>query len=72
MRATLRRRATGLLCGALLVLSWTSFPGAPTAVPVGAQPAAGKRPLSYDIYDAWRSIQGTTLSRDGAVAGVCD
>ncbi len=65
MRATLRRRATRLLCGALLVLSWTSFPGAPAAVPLGAQPAAGKRPLSYDTYDAWWSIQGTTLSRDG-------
>jgi dipeptidyl aminopeptidase/acylaminoacyl peptidase len=27
--------------------------------------AGGKRPLSYDAYDAWWSIQGTTLSRDG-------
>jgi dipeptidyl aminopeptidase/acylaminoacyl peptidase len=27
--------------------------------------AAGKRPLSYDAYDGWRSIQGTQLSRDG-------
>ena len=26
---------------------------------------AGKKPLSYDVYDAWWSIQGTTLSRDG-------
>src|SRR5262249_40067168 len=24
-----------------------------------------KKPLSYDAYDAWWSIQGTTLSRDG-------
>ena len=32
----------------------------------GAQSApSGKRPLSYDTYDAWWSIQGTTLSRDG-------
>jgi len=28
-------------------------------------PAAGKRPISYDVYDAWWSIQGTRLSRDG-------
>jgi dienelactone hydrolase len=26
---------------------------------------AAKRPLSYDAYDGWRSIQGTELSRDG-------
>ena len=26
---------------------------------------AGKRPLTYDVYDTWKSIQGTTLSRDG-------
>jgi hypothetical protein len=24
-----------------------------------------KRPLSYDVYDGWRSIQNTQLSRDG-------
>jgi dipeptidyl aminopeptidase/acylaminoacyl peptidase len=29
-------------------------------------PAAGtKKPVSYDAYDGWRSIQGTQLSRDG-------
>jgi dipeptidyl aminopeptidase/acylaminoacyl peptidase len=33
---------------------------------VEAQSAmAGKKALSYDAYDAWWSIQGTTLSRDG-------
>jgi acetyl esterase/lipase len=26
---------------------------------------AGKRPISYDAYDGWRSIQGAQLSRDG-------
>jgi dienelactone hydrolase len=25
-----------------------------------------KRPISYDAYDGWRSIQGTKISRDGA------
>ena len=27
--------------------------------------SAGKRALTYDMFDAWWSIQGTTLSRDG-------
>jgi dienelactone hydrolase len=27
--------------------------------------AATKKPIAYDVYDGWRSIQGTTLSRDG-------
>jgi dipeptidyl aminopeptidase/acylaminoacyl peptidase len=26
---------------------------------------AAKKPISYDAYDGWRSIQGTQLSRDG-------
>lgn len=41
-------------------------PVAPTAVAaaVAAQTAA-PRPLTYDVYANWRSIQGTQLSRDG-------
>ena len=35
-----------------------------------ARSGGGKRPLTYDVYDAWKSIQGTTLSRDGRVAGL--
>lgn len=31
----------------------------------GLAPAA-KKPLSYDAYDGWRSIQGTQLARDGS------
>ena len=27
--------------------------------------AAAKKPLSYDAYDGWRTIQGTQLTRDG-------
>ena len=27
--------------------------------------AAAKKPVSYDAYNAWRSIQGTQISRDG-------
>jgi hypothetical protein len=29
------------------------------------QAATGKNPVSYDVYDSRRSIQGTQLSRDG-------
>jgi hypothetical protein len=55
----LQRRGVTLLCSAVLVLSWASWP-------IDAQSQAGaKRPLAYDAYDAWWSIQGTTLSRDG-------
>ena len=31
----------------------------------GGASAGTKKPLSYDAYDGWRSIQGTQLSRDG-------
>src|SRR4051812_24432893 len=27
--------------------------------------AADKKPITHDVYDSWRSIQGTQLSRDG-------
>jgi dipeptidyl aminopeptidase/acylaminoacyl peptidase len=36
----------------------------PLAVATGAAVGA-KKPLSYDAYDGWRSVQGTELSRDG-------
>lgn len=33
-----------------------------------ASPAAevAKKPITYDVYDKWKSIQGTRLSRDGS------
>lgn len=31
---------------------------------VAAQTQA-KKPISYDAYDSWMSIQGTKISRDG-------
>src|SRR5512132_2151381 len=31
-----------------------------------APASSSKRPVGYDVYDSWRSIQGTVLSRDGA------
>src|SRR5207344_1245365 len=30
-----------------------------------AQPAAAKKPITHDVYDSWKSIQGTKLSTDG-------
>jgi hypothetical protein len=27
--------------------------------------AAVKKPITHDVYDSWKSIQGTKLSRDG-------
>jgi hypothetical protein len=28
-------------------------------------PQSAKKPMTYDIYDSWRSIRGTQVSRDG-------
>jgi len=45
-----------LIASALLTLQWA----------LGAQsPATGKRPITYDAMDSWRSIAGTRLSDDG-------
>jgi dipeptidyl aminopeptidase/acylaminoacyl peptidase len=30
-----------------------------------AQPAPHKKPITHDVYDGWRTIQGTKISRDG-------
>jgi dipeptidyl aminopeptidase/acylaminoacyl peptidase len=54
-----QRNASALVGSLLLVFSCAMWPTA------AQTPAAGKRPLTYDVYDAWWSIQGTTLSRDG-------
>ena len=52
----LQRRSVG--CGMVfgLVLA---------ALSIDVTGQAGKRPLTYDVYDAWKTIQGTTVSRDG-------
>ncbi len=48
----------------LVVFSFV-FASAPRA-PLAAQSSAAKKPISYDAYDGWRSIQGTRISRDGS------
>jgi len=49
---------------AALVLPLASATAAPSATDPSA-PAGARKPLSYDAYDGWRSIQGNQLSRDG-------
>ena len=53
MKLHLPARRASLAWTLVLVLSISQYGG------------AAKRPLSYDAYDSWRSIQGTRLSRDG-------
>ena len=56
MRHRLHRES--LVCGVIFALSLTVL-----SLDLAGQ--AGKRPLTYDVYDSWKSIQGTALSRDG-------
>ncbi|HSL23813.1 MAG TPA: prolyl oligopeptidase family serine peptidase [Vicinamibacterales bacterium] len=54
---------------AALVAACVLLPAAPTlqAQSPSPSPALGaKRPITHDVYDSWRSIQGTVLTRDGA------
>ena len=55
MRLRIRSSRWLLLAVCLLIVS----------VGLSAQTPA-KRPISYDAYDGWRTIQGTKISRDGA------
>jgi dienelactone hydrolase len=55
----MRKRVFSLRVLALLVCVLAASVG------LSAQ-APAKRPISYDAYDGWKSIQGTKLSRDGA------
>jgi dipeptidyl aminopeptidase/acylaminoacyl peptidase len=57
MKRRLHGRALALLVGSLLVVQWT--------VDAQSQPATGKRPLTYDVVEYWKSIGGTRLSDDG-------
>src|SRR5205085_1280346 len=57
MRKSPRARIVFTCLGALLALQWS----------LTAQvPVAAKRPLTYDVVDYWKSIQGTRLA-DGQV-----
>jgi WD40-like Beta Propeller Repeat len=72
MMLTSRRHAAAMMFGAtLLAVAVAPWPvgslDAQSAVAGNSAPRAVaiKKPLSYDAFDAWWSIQGTTLSRDG-------
>jgi len=56
MRQSPRGRTLFTFVAALLALQWSLTAQAPVAV---------KRPLSYDVVDSWKTIQGTRLSDDG-------
>ena len=63
MRKSLRGRTVITLAGALLALQWSL---------TAQTPVTAKRPLTYDVVDYWKSIQGTRLSRRRPVAGLRD
>jgi dipeptidyl aminopeptidase/acylaminoacyl peptidase len=52
----MRRRICWSAALVVLSLAWTVVPAAQRGP---------KRPITHDVYDSWRSIQGTALSRDG-------
>src|SRR5215471_15591023 len=54
MRVRLRHQPAAAIAG-LVVLFWLGGPAS-------AQP---KKPITHDVYDSWKSIQGTRLSSDG-------
>jgi len=54
-----RRFAYRLIVFILFLASFATLATAAVEAP------AAKKPLSYDAYDGWRSIQGAQLSRDG-------
>ncbi len=56
MTPSTRGRTLITLAGALLALQWSL---------TAQTPVAAKRPLTYDVVDSWKSIQGTRLSDDG-------
>src|SRR3954468_5600119 len=45
------------LCVALVIAVFVA--------PLDAQQPTTRKPITHDVYDGWKSIQGTKLSRDG-------
>src|SRR5688500_3058823 len=56
MRQRFHGRTIALAVGTLLAFQFSLTAQAPVA---------SKRPLTYDVVDSWKSIQGTRLSNDG-------
>src|SRR5262245_19242013 len=42
-----------------------AFVIAVVVAPLSAQPPSTKKPITHDVYDGWKSIQNTKVSRDG-------
>ena len=61
MRLRLHGRTALTLVGALLALQWSLTAQSPAS----PSSTSGKRPITYDVMDSWKSIQGTRLSDDG-------
>src|SRR6266536_4823799 len=55
MRLALRLRS------AIAIVLFLGLSGVATAQPATSQ----KKPITHDVYDSWKSIQGTKLSADG-------
>src|SRR6185295_12027477 len=53
-------RRAGLIAIVPLAIQWSLAAQGPAVAP-----AAAKRPITYDVVDSWRAIQGTRLSQDG-------
>ena len=58
MTRRLHGRIAPLLFGTVLVVQWSLSAQSPA-------PATGKRPLTYDVVDYWKTIGATRLSDDG-------
>ncbi len=59
-------RRPGIAVRWATALLWAWLGAAVLVAPVPAEPTAGvKKPITHDVYDTWRSIQGTQISRDG-------
>ena len=64
--AVFPRRLHEKTAGLSLCRSWSSSPWSCRSPSRRVEPSrAVKKPLGYDAYNGWRSIQGTELSRDG-------
>ena len=66
-----RTSVRALALAAVVLITWSADPSAQSSsvrtAPVVSKPAlAATRPITHDAYDGWKSIQGVTLSRDGA------
>ncbi len=66
MRATFSRPGAPRRLALLLPFVLAATAPAAAQLPSGTPP--GKKPITQDVYDRWRAIQGATLSPDGRFA----